>query len=127
MRRDTTTASVPMAEHDSIRSDGDAVRGIRTECRDRVSLDDLRAATAAPSAIQPLDGRRAVIMAPFEVRPGDWLRDLGTLRQVESVEDLPSRVGSGRIFVLRFASAPGVEDLTLSILGTVVVTIWRLM
>jgi len=66
-----------------------------------------------------------MIVDSSEIRPGDWLRDLGTLRQVESVEELPSAVGSGRIFVVRFVSAPGVEDLVLSIPGTVTVTIWR--
>jgi hypothetical protein len=62
---------------------------------------------------------------PHEIRVGDWLRDLGTLRQVESVEDLPSAIDSGRIFVLRFVPVPGVEDLVLGIPGTVMVTVWR--
>jgi hypothetical protein len=57
---------------------------------------------------------------------GDWLRDLGTLRQVEAVDESPSVLGSGRFFVVRFVSAPGVEDLVLSIPGTVTVIIWRL-
>ena len=77
------------------------------------------------SAIQAFDGRRQLIVRPDEIRAGDWLRDLGTLRQVESVEELPSGTGSGRIFVVRFASAPGVEDLALGIPGAVTVTIWR--
>ena len=75
--------------------------------------------------IQVFDSRCPMIVDSSEIRPGDWLRDLGTLRQVESVEELPSAVGSGRIFVVRFVSAPGVEDLVLSIPGTVTVTIWR--
>ena len=75
--------------------------------------------------VQAFDGRRQVIVGPHEIRVGDWLRDLGTLRQVESVEELPSAIGSGRIFVVRFVLMPGVEDLVLSVPGTVMVTVWR--
>lgn len=75
--------------------------------------------------IQAFDGRRQVIVRPGEIRPGDWLRDLGTLRQVESVEALPPATSPGRIFVLRFVSAPGVEDLALGVPESVTVTIWR--
>ena len=75
--------------------------------------------------VQAFDGRRQVIVRPDEIRAGDWLRDLGTLRQVESVEDSLSAAGSGRIFVMRFVSVPGVEDLVLSIPSTVTVTVWR--
>jgi hypothetical protein len=75
--------------------------------------------------LQVFGARRPVTVDPCEIRPGDWLRDLGTLRQVDAVEELPSAVGSGRIFVVRFASAPGVEDLALSVPDTVTITIWR--
>jgi len=75
--------------------------------------------------IQVFDSRCPVIVDPSEIRPGDWLRDLGALRRVESIEEMPYAVGSGRVFVIRFVSAPGVEDLVLSIPGTVTVTIWR--
>jgi hypothetical protein len=52
------------------------------------------------------------------------LRDLGALRQVAAVEEL-SATGLGRIIVVRFASVPGIEDLALSIPGTVAITVWR--
>jgi hypothetical protein len=42
-----------------------------------------------------------------------------------SVEQLPSAVVSDQLFVVRFASTPGVENLALGIPGTVTVTIWR--
>ena len=64
-------------------------------------------------------------VCPDEIRPGDWLRDLGTLRQVVSMEELPAAGSSGRMFVVRFASISGVKDLALGIPGTVTVTIWR--
>ena len=75
-------------------------------------------------AIQTFDRRRPVSVKPSEIRPEDWLRDLGTLRQVASVEEL-SATGLGRIIVVRFASVPGIEDLALSIPGTVAITVWR--
>lgn len=75
--------------------------------------------------IQTFDNRRQFIVRPGEVRPGDWLRDLGTLRQVESVEKPPATTRSHRLFVLHFASAPGVEDLDLGIPSTVTITVWR--
>jgi hypothetical protein len=88
-------------------------RGVGRSCRVRAS------------EIQAFDSGRRLIVRPGEIRPGDWLRDLGTLRQVESIEELLSATGSGRIFVVRFASMAGVEDLALGIPGTVTVTIWR--
>ena len=75
--------------------------------------------------IQTFDNRRQFIVRPDEIRSGDWLRDLGTLRQVRSVEKPSSATRSHRLFVLRFVSAPGVEDLTLGIPSTVTITIWR--
>lgn len=75
--------------------------------------------------IQAFDGRRQVILRPDEIRSGDWLRDLGTLRQVVSMEELPAVGGAGQLFVLHFALVAGVEDLVLTIPSTVVVTVWR--
>jgi hypothetical protein len=77
------------------------------------------------ASVQTFDERRQLIVRPDEIRPGDWLRDLGTLRQVASVEESPSVKVSDRLFVMRFTSAPGVENLALCIPGTVTVTIWR--
>lgn len=62
---------------------------------------------------------------PDEIQPGDWLRDLGTLRQVLSLEELPAAGSPARIFVARFASLSGVEDLALGIPNAVTVTVWR--
>jgi len=64
-------------------------------------------------------------LRPDEIQPGDWLRDLGTLRHVVSVEKLPAAGSTGPIFVVRFASMPGVENLTLGIPSTITVTVWR--
>ena len=76
------------------------------------------------TGIQAFDNRRQYIVGPDEIRPGDWLRDLGTLRQIASVEE-QSATGSERIRVVRFESTPDVEDLALTIPDAVTVTIWR--
>jgi len=78
----------------------------------------------SPTHSEGANDRRPFITTPDEIRPGDWLRDLGTLRQAVSVEEL-SATGSGRILVVRFASAPGVEDLALTIPDAVAITVWR--
>jgi hypothetical protein len=77
------------------------------------------------TAAHILDHWQRAIVDPNEIRLGDWLRDLGVLRQVVSVEDFPATGGSGRFLVVRFAPAPGIEDLVLKIPDTVTVTIWR--
>ena len=79
------------------------------------------------SGIQTFDSRRQFIVCPGEIRAGDWLRDLGSLRQVKSVEESPAAGGSGRFFVVCFVSAPGIEDRALSVPDSVTVTIWRPM
>ena len=76
--------------------------------------------------IQAPDSWRRHVVRPCEIRPGDWLRDLDTLRQVEAVEESPSALDPDRIVILRFAWQSGVEDLALGIPGAVTaVTVWR--
>ncbi|MBR7830255.1 hypothetical protein KDK95_28390 [Actinospica sp. MGRD01-02] len=81
---------------------------------------------SASHRIQTFDNRRQFIVRPDQIRKGDWLRDLGTLRQVASVtvRDRPSC--HDRSFVLRFTETPAVQHLSLSIPSTVeTVTVWR--
>ena len=85
----------------------------------------LPSVTSANVPSQAPDGLTRHSVRPDEIQAGDWLRDLGTLRQVVAVEVLPATGSSGRMFVLRFASVSGVKDLALGIPGTVAVTIWR--
>lgn len=78
------------------------------------------------SEIQAFDNRRQVIVRPDQIREGDWLRDLGTLRQVTSVEEASRMFSPNKSYVLRFAEAPAVPHLSLSIPSTVeAVTVWR--
>ena len=73
--------------------------------------------------IQAFDGRRhAVLVEPGEIRVNDWLRDLGRLRQVESVGDSPI-VGS---ILVRFTDVGDGSYATLSIPTDIPsVTVWR--
>ncbi|HTJ66941.1 MAG TPA: hypothetical protein VL551_05370 [Actinospica sp.] len=78
-----------------------------------------------PRTLVPDSWRRHGVH-PREIRPGDWLRDLGTLRQVETVEQSACALTHDRIVVVRFVPQSGVEDLALSLPGTVTaVTVWR--
>lgn len=75
---------------------------------------------SAPT-IQAFDQRHPTIVEPSEIRPGDFMRDLGTLRRVESVET----PADTRSVSVRFEG--GIDGLygTLSVPGDVPVTVWR--
>lgn len=73
---------------------------------------------AAPT-IQAFDQRHPIIVGPTEIQPGDWLRDLGTLRRVETVEQ------SGAAVSVRFAGGVDGQFATLSVPEDVPVTVWR--
>ncbi|HTJ71452.1 MAG TPA: hypothetical protein VL551_28175 [Actinospica sp.] len=72
----------------------------------------------SPTVLHAFD-RHPMIVGPTEVRPGDWLRDLGTLRRVEAVETSGSGVS------IRFAGGVDGQFATLSVPGDVPVTVWR--
>ena len=76
--------------------------------------------------IQAFDSRRQFIVRPDQIRKGDWLRDLGMLRQVAAVDVTERPSSHDRAFVLRFTETPAVPHLSLSIPSTVeAVTVWR--
>lgn len=77
--------------------------------------------------LQPMDSRwHAVLLDdPGQIMTGDWLRDLGTLRQVLVVEHVPDVIGRGVTLVVRFMSQPGVPDWALGISAHTKVTVWR--
>lgn len=72
--------------------------------------------------IQAFDGRRPVIVNPSEIKEGDWMRDLGRLRQVESAEASANRLGA---VLVRFADGEDGRYATLSVPEAVAVTVWR--
>jgi len=52
---------------------------------------------------------------PAEIGPGDWLRDLGTLRQVESVDAIGDVTSPGMIYIIHFVVQPGAANKALGI------------
>jgi hypothetical protein len=73
--------------------------------------------------IQAFDNRSPVIVVPSEIRPGDWMRDLGRLRQVESVEAARDPIVPGAL--VRFSDDADGQFSTLSVCEGVSVTVWR--
>jgi len=79
------------------------------------------------ATVHTFDHRKQMLVDPSEIRPGDWLHDLGTLRQVENIDTLGAKAGSGTIYILHFVEQPGVQNRALGISGTNAshLTIWR--
>jgi hypothetical protein len=77
-------------------------------------------------AIHTTDMRRQHVVTPAEIRPGDWLRDLDTLRQVESVDAIGVAEGPGMIYIIHFVAQPEVANKALGISSQrPEVTVWR--
>ena len=79
----------------------------------------------------PADTERLTVK-PSEIRSGDWLRDLGRLRQVGAVEpvgDGTSQAAHGaqpiNLYVIRFTDEPDGDFSTMGLWEEFSVTIWR--
>lgn len=79
------------------------------------------------TSIQTFGNRQPLIVHPSEIKPGDWLRDLGTLRQVASVDAMSLQAGRpGMITILHFVPQPGVANKALGFSTHAdQITIWR--
>ena len=77
--------------------------------------------------VHTFDGRQQMLVDTGEIRPGDWLHDLGTLRQVESIDMIGGDGGPGTIYILHFVEQPGVHNRALGLSGSAPgrLTIWR--
>ena len=75
--------------------------------------------------IQAFDRRHPIIVNPGEIRAGDWMRDLGRLRRVESVETEDDQVSAGTRVSIRFEDSVDGEFGTLSVPEGIAVTVWR--
>jgi hypothetical protein len=75
--------------------------------------------------VQTFDHRHPIIIKPSEIRAGDWMRDLGTLRQVESVASAEGPCADG--VSVRFVDGVDGAYATLSVREHVPVTVWRAM
>jgi hypothetical protein len=87
-----------------------------------------------PEGADPAGRRYALTVAADEIRPGDWLRDQGELRQVERVESVHERLparsdGAGppgpTAFIVRFAVREDEAPSHLFIPAEVLVSVWR--
>jgi hypothetical protein len=78
--------------------------------------------------LQTFDGRQpTVVDNPGQIKPGDWYPDLGTLRQVETVDTIGSSAESPEVvFILHFVHQRGIKDLVRGISGDATgITVWR--
>lgn len=74
----------------------------------------------AEQAIQTFDGWQPIIVNPSEIRPGDFMRDLGRLREVESVETFSGPCAQG--VSVRFVGGTDGRYASLSVPELVQVT-----
>jgi len=79
------------------------------------------------ATVHTFDHRQQMLVAPGEISPGDWLHDLGTLRQVESIDTLGVHGGPDALYILHFVEQPGVHNRALGLSGSAPghLTIWR--
>jgi hypothetical protein len=96
--------------------------------------DGPRQRAARPPEVADPAGRYALTVAADEIRPGDWLRDQGELRQVERIEPVHERLparssGAGApgptAFIVRFEVPPHEPPSHLFIPAEVLVSVWR--
>jgi hypothetical protein len=76
--------------------------------------------------IQALGQGHPTIVNPCEIRAGDWMRDLGRLRRVESVEIGDGHARAGMIVSVQFEDGVDGQFGTLSVCPDVTVTVWRM-
>ena len=77
--------------------------------------------------VQPLgpELRQHALDDPKSIKAGDWLADLGTLRQVEYVDTIGLAVGAGVVHIVHFVQQDGVENLVRGFLDGASLTVWR--
>jgi hypothetical protein len=64
-------------------------------------------------------------MKPSEIRPGDWLRDLGRLRQVGDIGPVDTEVVPSTLYLIRFVDQPDCDFGTMGVREETPVTVWR--
>lgn len=74
---------------------------------------------------QTYERRHPIIVNPAEIRVGDWMRDLGKLRQVESVETTDNSALHGATYSIRFSGGVDGDYATLTICEGVTAIVWR--
>lgn len=62
---------------------------------------------------------------PSEIRAGDWMRDLGRLRQIKDIDPVEDKVMPSTLYTIRFTDDAEGASPTLGVREVVPVTIWR--
>ena len=82
--------------------------------------------------IQAPPNMRQLTVNPSEIRSGDWMRDLGRLRQVDTIAPVADGIGraddkarSSELYVIRFADEPDGDFATMGVWEAFPATIWR--
>ena len=86
----------------------------------------------ATANIQTPTNTRRLTVKPSEIRAGDWMRDLGRLRQVKTIEALSNGIDredveaeSSALYVIRFTDEPNGDFGTMGLWEAFSATIWR--
>ena len=82
--------------------------------------------------IQAPTNTQRLTVRPSEIRAGDWMRDLGRLRQVNTIEPVRDGISraddeakSSELYVIRFADAPDGDFATMGLWEAFPATVWR--
>jgi hypothetical protein len=82
--------------------------------------------------IQAPANTQQLTVKPSEIRSGDWMRDLGRLRQVDTIEPVGDGISraddeakASELFVIRFADEPSGDFATMGVWEAFPATIWR--
>jgi hypothetical protein len=83
--------------------------------------------TYIPPWVQPFGSALRPCLLPDagRIKPGDWIADLGTLRQVKYVDSIGLAVGTGLVHIVHFVEQSGVENLARGFSASTSVTVWR--
>jgi hypothetical protein len=69
--------------------------------------------------------RQHALGDPSGIMPGDWLADLGTLRQVDYVDMIGVAVGDGSVHIVHFVHQDGIENMARGFSNGASLTVWR--
>ena len=72
-----------------------------------------------------LEELHRLTVPPSEIRAGDWMRDLGRLRRIASIEPVEDKVIPSTLYTIRFTDDADSAYPTLGVREAVPVTIWR--
>lgn len=103
-------------------------RGVRSAAELDVTVSEPppRVDQCAATVVYAFDRRQQFIVPPSEIKPGDWLVDLGTLRCVEYIDGIGDAVGSGVLHIVHFETQPGVPNFALGFSSSAPeITVWR--